>query len=204
MKNRLTLSCAMALVSVPVFADNTDSTVVGISGQVVAALNISLDTPVTMPDLVASDGTSTTGVRLSCFDSGTSGLGYTGGGSPFTNGSSSSNVGVATGSVNKDLAVANSTGTCGKITVTGETDYSYSMKLSPLVGSGTVSGLSLTNADCNNGGGLALLSHGNTITTTLASGTDTLHCGATVQSTGASAGTGAYNDLSYTVTVVYD
>lgn len=205
MKNLLTLSCiscAVALATVPAFADNSDSASVAVNGTVIAALSISGATDVTMPDLVASDGTSTTVARLSCNDSGTSSLSYGGGGNPFTDGDNQ--IGVSADSANITATGANSTGTCGSLTVTGAPNYSYAMAVGfEARNSADVQGLFLVNASCVNGGGNVDASRP-AHTTTLGSGTDTIYCGVQLQSSGADAGVGAYDDLRFTVTVVYD
>ena len=212
MKNRLTLtclSCAVVAASVPAFAANSDSGVVSINGKIVAALNITNTTAMTMPDLVGPSGvTPQTGVIMTCDDSGVPTLSYTPGANPFANGVAAAAT-VSSSSANVLAGVGNSSPTCGTVTITGEPDFSYVTTLAKtLTDSQDVPGLKLGSVFCTNASGTSRAYTGApSITATLDSGTDTLYCGAQVyatNTTGVVVAAGAYDDLSITVTVVYD
>lgn len=221
--NMYLAGAAIAFVSTPAFADNTDQAAIGVQGNLTQALEITGVRAIVMPAIVvpvensATEGldtiaeVATTGATLSCDNKGNETVSYTPGSNPFAAGvSGATSIGNGTpgSSANwrdgNGLSTEDRNGDCGEISITGESNLAYSFAIQ--IEENEDNDVTLTEVACSaerlnrsttSGGGskLGVLTAG---------GTDTLYCGATV-----SVGIGAdaaddYSDLSALVTVTYN
>lgn len=204
---RLAVAFAALLAATPALADNTDTATVTVSGQIVANLEITSTTALTMPHLVArGDGSTDTSVTVQCgANNAGNTVSYSGNGSPFAGGNTSATAGVDANSDNKSIVGANSTGTCAVVTVTGEANYNFNVTTGNVVSPNDLAGLTLSAPTCSTSAG-ALITQGAGATATavnLGAGTTTIRCGATITA-GATSLAGNYTNGSFDVTVTYD
>jgi hypothetical protein len=186
----------------PALADNTDTATVTVSGAIVAPLVATVDNGLTLPHIVKpkatlanaaaspSGGTSTLG--YSCSAAGVGTIAYGPGANPFAGGVAAAAT-PAVGGSNAVLvgpATAAVTGTCAKLTVTGESGYAFLTTIG--MPGAPAGGVTVTATNCSS----------TTAATVLAAGTATVYCGANISvSTAAVAGTFSN---SFPVTVTYD
>lgn len=223
MKKTLAAAGAVAMLSVPALADNTDQAVLGVSGTLIEALEIASVTDIVMPAVVVPVADSetdniaeiaTTGVTLSCDKAGAESVIYTAGSNPFAAGDASATL-VGNGTTNDSanardqfgLTSPDVTGVCGEINVTGEESLAYAIDIA--IQNPTDNGVTLEEVRCRGGANFTQpVSGGNAQsqahTGVLSGGDDTLFCGATI-----SVGTGAndsleYDNLAALVTVTYN
>ena len=191
------LGMTTALGMSPVLADNNDSKTVTVTGTVVANLVLTVNTNITMPDVVVPDSGETSTVDLTCDGTGAGTVTYDAlGGNPFAHGTAAATA-VDAISTNK-FAGGGETGVCGDVGVAGEPNFAYTLTSATNDTSADVAGVTLTGANCVSASDN--VATGGTIT---AGGTDTIYCGAAV-SVADTASAGAYTSLDLNVDVVYD
>lgn len=200
MKKSSLILAGLALVcAAPAFADNTDTKTVTVSGSVVASLDIAVTTNVTMPDVVKKSGISgndsaTPSVTLACDSAGAQTVTYANNGNPFAGGNAGAGYSVTSGSVN----TGNKTGTCAKLTVTGQTGYTF---LATLGTPATLStGIAMTAPTCTSSTSTSISAPTAVV---LAGGSVDLYCGLTVAADENASTVAAYSG-SFTVTATYD
>lgn len=188
MKKLLLASLVAAVAGYTAYADNTDNAAMGVDGTIIAALTITNNNDLTVPDLV-TDPDAATSVAVACTNAGVASVTYSGNGNPYAHGIAAA-PGLDVASANLLAGTGNEAATCGKLTVTGQTGYAYALTAPDPV---AVSGVTVS--------GIACASVGNG--TISATGTENeLYCGATV--TSAAATDAAAYDIASTITVTYD
>lgn len=193
---------AVAIATTQSLADNTDNKSVSVGGNVVASLDIAVDANLVMPNVVRPAPTEVVNstVTMTCNTSGdtSNSIAYSGNGSPFAHGNTSSTAGVVTGSVNAGAFPSAATGTCAKLTVSGQSNYSFLTSISNagLLG-GTPPGISVGNVSCINQSGATII---NGVPLQLVGGNHVIRCGATTIVAPSSVAPAYSTSFSYTVT----